>query len=95
MLLTVALSGPAGHEESVAVDANGANLAYLLQQYTSAVEACLINGRLHGDWQNYIPQKGDRVKLVLTIQEAITLLLGGGIGGAIFGAGTAAAVVPM
>lgn len=73
MLLTVALQGPAGHEESAAVDAQGANLGGLLQQYAQSVEACLINGRLFSDWQNYIPQKNDRVRLVLAIQEPVSI----------------------
>lgn len=73
MLLTVALQGPAGYEESIAVDANGANLAYLLQQYTSSVEACLINGRFVADWETYIPQKNERIRLVLKIQEPISI----------------------
>src|SRR5580765_2481707 len=66
MFLTATLQGPAGYEEdSAAVDSNGANLGALLQQYAAGVEACLINGRLIANWRAYIPQKSERVRLVL------------------------------
>jgi hypothetical protein len=64
MFLTVA-DGPAGYEESAAIDAQGANLAALVKPYAEAVETILINGRLVSDWRNYIPQKSDRVRLGL------------------------------
>src|SRR5580765_683196 len=75
MFLTATLQGPAGYEEdSAAVDSNGANLGALLQQYAAGVEACLINGRLIADWRGYIPQKSERVRLVLKT-EAPALFL--------------------
>jgi hypothetical protein len=64
MLLTVS-DGPAGYEESAAIDAHGLNLATLVNQYEPAIETCLINGRLVAHWQNYVPQKGDRIRLGL------------------------------
>lgn len=64
MLLTIA-DGPAGYEESAAIDAQGLNLGALSKPYGDAIETVLINGRLVADWQNYIPQKNDRVRLGL------------------------------
>jgi hypothetical protein len=71
MLLTVS-DGPAGHEESAAIDAHGANLATLLKQYEPAIESCLINGRLVSDWQNHVPQNGDRIRL--SVKTGVPLL---------------------
>jgi hypothetical protein len=75
MFLTVAMREDSGlYEDSATVDANGANLSHLLQQYAIGIEACLINGRLVADWENYIPQKSERVRLVLKT-EAPALFL--------------------
>ena len=69
MYLTVV--GPVGYEENIpimgeencTVATQGANLATLLQEYTQSVEACFINNNPELNWQTYIPQKRDRVKI--------------------------------
>lgn len=74
MLLTVS-EGPAGYEESAAIDSQGLNLDTLTKPYREAIETCLINGRLITDWQSYVPQKSDRVRLGLKTGAPLLALI--------------------
>lgn len=61
MFLTV--QGPAGHEETAAIDGQGASLGTILGPKISDIEFCMINGRVLPNWENYIPIRGDRILL--------------------------------